>query len=78
MSLPGKERRFRIYLKGDENPVEFLDLDFTDGYISRVFVASRVGEPLEVFFNQMSMIEFLPKNKFKFVMPENIDLIDNR
>lgn len=78
VSLPGKERRFRIYLKGDENPVEFLDLDFTDGYISRVFVAPRVGEPLEVFFNQMSMIEFLPKNKFKFVMPENIDLIDNR
>ena len=77
-NLSQNEKRFRISVKENENPLEFVDLDFTDGLISRVFVASRIGEPLEVFFNQMSMIEFLPKNKFKFVMPENIDLIDNR
>ena len=78
VNLSQNEKRFRISVKENENPLEFVDLDFTDGLISRVFVASRIGEPLEVFFNQMSLLEFLPKKNFIFVLPENIDLIDHR
>ena len=78
VDLSQNEKRFRISVKENENPLEFVDLDFTDGLISRVFVASRIGEPLEVFFNQMSLLEFLPKKNFIFVLPENIDLIDHR
>ena len=78
VNLSQNEKRFRISVKGNENPLEFVDLDFTDGLISRVFVASKIGEPLEVFFNQMSLLEFLPKKNFIFVLPENIDLIDHR
>ena len=78
VNLSQHEKRFRISVKENENPLEFVDLDFTDGLISRVFVASRIGEPLEVFFNQMSLLEFLPKKNFIFVLPENIDLIDHR
>ena len=78
VNLSQNEKRFRIFVKENENPLEFVDLDFTDGLISRVFVASRIGEPLEVFFNQMSLLEFLPKKNFIFVLPENIDLIDHR
>ena len=78
VNLSQNEKRFRISVKENENPLEFVDLDFTDGLISRVFVASRIGEPLEVFFNQMSLSKFLPKENFIFVLPENIDLIDHR
>ena len=78
VSLSGNEKRFRLSVKENESPLEFVDLDFTDGFISRVFLASRIGEPLEVFFNQMSLLESLPKENFIFVLPENIDLIDNR
>ena len=78
VNLSQNEKRFRISVKENENPLAFVDLDFTDGLISRVFVASRIGEPLEVFFNQMSLLEFLPKKNFIFVLPENIDLIDHR
>ena len=78
VNLSQNEKRFRISVKENENPLEFVDLDFTDGLISRVFVASRIGEPLEVFFNQMSLLEFLPRKNFIFVLPENIDLIDHR
>ena len=78
VNLSQNEKRFRIFVKENENPLEFVDLDFSDGLISRVFVASRIGEPLEVFFNQMSLLEFLPKKNFIFVLPENIDLIDHR
>ena len=78
VNLSQNEKRFRISVKENESPLEFVDLDFTDGLISRVFVASRIGEPLEVFFNQMSLLEFLPKKNFIFVLPENIDLIDHR
>ena len=78
VNLSQHEKRFRISVKENENPLEFVDLDFTDGLISRVFVASRIGEPLEVFFNQMSLPKFLPRENFMFVLPENIDLIDHR
>ena len=78
VNLSQNEKRFRISVKENENPLEFVDLDFTDGLISRVFVASRIGEPLEVFFNQMSLPKFLPRENFMFVLPENIDLIDHR
>ena len=78
VNLSQNEKRFRISVKENENPLEFVDLDFTDGLISRVFVASRIGEPLEVFFNQMSLSKFLPKENFIFVLPKNIDLIDHR
>ena len=78
VNLSQNEKRFRISVKENENPLEFVDLDFTDGLISRVFVASRIGEPLEVFFNQMSLLEFLPKKNFIFVYPENINPIDPR
>ena len=78
VNLSQNEKRFRIFVKENENPLEFVDLDFTDGLISRVFVASRIGEPLEVFFKQMSLLEFFPKKNFMFVLPENIDLIDHR
>ena len=78
VNLSQHEKRFRISVKENENPLEFVDLDFTDGLISRVFVASRIGEPLEVFFNQMSLSKFLPKENFIFVLPKNIDLIDHR
>ena len=55
-----------------------MELDFSSGLISRIFIGSRVGAPLEVFFNQTSMLERLPNEEFIFVLPENIDLIDNR
>ena len=55
-----------------------MELDFSSGLISRIFVGSKVGAPLEVFFNRMFLVETLPNEEFIFVLPENIDLIDNR
>ena len=78
MNLSQDEERFRISVKESESPLEFVDLDFTDGLISRIFLASRIGEPLEVFFIQMSLLEVLPRKNFMFVLPESIDLIDHR
>ena len=78
LSLSEDKKRFKIAIKENESPIEFVELDFTSGLISRIFVGSRVGTPLEVFFNQMSLLEKLPNEEFIFVLPENIDLIDNR
>ena len=78
VSLSEHEKRFKIAIKENGSPVEFVELDFTRGLISRIFIGSRVGAPLEVFFNQMSLLERLPNKEFIFVLPENIDLIDNR
>ena len=78
VSLPGDEKRFRLSIKENESPIEFLELDFMSGLISRILIASRVGAPLEVFFYKMSRLESMPKEEFIFVLPENVDLIDNR
>ena len=78
VSLSEDEKRFKIAMKENESPIEFVELDFTSGLISRIFVGSKVGASLEVFFNQMSLLERLPHEEFIFVLPENIDLIDNR
>ena len=78
VSVSDTEKRFRIMIKENESPIEFVELDFISGLIFRVFVGSRVGASLEVFFNQMSLIERIPKEEFIFLVPENIDLIDNR
>tara|TARA_S200000501_G_C20758732_1_gene715115 strand:- start:710 stop:1120 length:411 start_codon:yes stop_codon:yes gene_type:complete len=78
VSVSDTEKRFRIMIKENESPIEFVELDFISGLIFRVFVGSRVGASLEVFFNQMSLIERIPKEEFIFLLPENIDLIDNR
>ncbi len=78
VSLSEDEKRFKIAIRENESPIEFVELDFTSGLISRIFLGSRVGTPLEVFFKQMSLLERLPNEEFIFVLPENIDLIDNR
>ena len=72
------EKRFKITMKENESPIKFVELDFTSGLISRILVASRVGAPLEVFFKQMLLLDKLPNEEFIFVIPKNIDLIDNR
>ena len=78
VSLSEDEKRFKIAIKENESPIEFVELDFTRGLISRIFIGSRVGAPLEVFFNQMSLLERFSNEEFIFTLPENIDLIDNR
>ena len=78
VSLSEDEKRFKIVIKENESPIEFVELDFTRGLISRIFIGSRVGAPLEVFFNQMSLLERFSNEEFIFTLPENIDLIDNR
>ena len=78
VSLSEDEKRFKIAIKETESPIEFVELDFSSGLISRIFVGSKVGAPLEVFFNRMFLLERLPNEEFIFVLPEDIDLIDNR
>jgi outer membrane lipoprotein carrier protein len=72
----GKGVWFKLQPKGKNSDYKWIKMFFVFGKLSAMYVLDSIGQQNQIHFYNISLNSKLSKNKFEFVVPPKVDVLD--